>query len=100
MYIVAAALNSAENEASVVIPAIEPLLGKLVSDLAGAAGKIGLNALGNLFNFGGASNGMSISDFGTMLKTLEGDLVDVLCKIATLIQQDHPEVAATIQTIM
>lgn len=95
------AIHNANDEVTAVIPVIEPLLAKLGSDIAAAAGKVGLNALGSLFNFGGGSNGgMNINDFVALMTQLDTDLINVLLKVAQLIKQDYPDVANQIQTVV
>ena len=77
-----------------------PPLEQLASDLTSAAGKAALEALGGLFGFGNGDSGMSIIQLGAALLQIEQDIVNILCKIATLIGPDYPQAAATIQTIM
>jgi hypothetical protein len=83
-----------------IVTDLTPCLEQLVTDLTGAAGKAAMDALGNLFHVGNSDANMTLEQLGAILKSIEQDIVDILCKVATLIGPSYPGVAATIQTIM
>jgi len=91
-------LDTAGPDLGTVVSDLAPYLEQLVSDLTSAAGKAGLAALGNLF--GGSASDLTLAQIGAILATIEQDIANILCEIATLIGPNYPQTAATIETII
>jgi len=86
------------------IQKILPCLETVISILTTAGGKIALSAAGSwwsgLFGSSGSGAKLSLQDVGGLLKGIEQDIVDILCKVATLIGTADPGTAAVIQTVI
>jgi len=91
-------LDTAGPDLGTIVSDLGPPLEQLVKDLTSAAGQAALSALGSLF--GGSDSSLNLSQLGAILTTIEQDIANVLCAIATLIGPNYPQTAATIETII
>jgi len=91
-------LDNAGSDLGTAVTALTPYLEQLGEDLASAAGKAALDAVGNLF--GSTSSDITLQQLGAMLSTIEQDIANILCQIATLIGPNYPTVAADIENII
>jgi len=83
-----------------IVTDLMPCLEQLVKDLTSAAGKAAMDVLGNLFPWGNSDANMTLEELGAIFNSIEQDIVNILCKVATLIGPSYPNAAATIQTII
>jgi len=91
-------LDTSGPDLGTIVSDLAPCLEQLVKDLTSAAGQAALAALGNLF--GGSGSGLSLSQLSSILTTIEQDIANILCEIATLIGPNYPNIASTIETII
>jgi predicted PurR-regulated permease PerM len=100
-------LADAESDMDSFVGNIPGLLTQLIGSITGAATQAGLTAVEDIFKFKEKrtaeeieKRSISIQQIGSVIQDIEQIIADLLCKIATAIQDQHPDIAATLQEII
>lgn len=101
------AVADAESDMAGFISSIPGFLSQLTGSITSAATSAGLKTVEDFFEFKEKrapatveERTISIQALGALIQQIEQDIADILCKIATAIQDQHPEIASLLQGII